>query len=166
MKSVTTEQLIKTLGLEPHPLEGGYFRRTYQADYSTTAFGGKRQTLTSIFYLLTRDSPVGFLHRNRADIVHYFQLGEPVDYLLISPQGQVQKLTMGADILAGQQLQLTVPGGYWKASRLTGGDYSLISEAVTPGFDYADNQLARRSDLQYLSPDAFQGILPWLKACD
>lgn len=37
---------------------------------------------------------------------------------------------------------MLVPGGWWKASRLCGGEYALVSEAVAPGFDYADNEIA------------------------
>ncbi len=161
-----TEQLISLLELAPHPREGGYFRRTYESEISVPAFGGQRKLLTSIYYLLTLDSPVGYLHRNRSDIVHYFHLGGACEYVLVSPQGQVSKVVLGSNLLAGQQLQLTVPGGYWKGSRLVEGEYSLISEAVSPGFDYTDNQLATRRGLEYLSPEAFQGILPWFKDSD
>ncbi|MCW8998431.1 MAG: cupin domain-containing protein, partial [Kangiellaceae bacterium] len=49
---------------------------------------------------------------------------------------------LGPDIANGDELQLIVPGGYWKASQLTSGEFSLISEAVSPGFDYSDNELA------------------------
>jgi predicted cupin superfamily sugar epimerase len=44
-------------------------------------------------------------------------------------------------------LVLAVPGGVWKASHLTAGDHGLISEAVAPGFDYADMTLGRVDDL-------------------
>lgn len=48
------QDVIKALDLEPH-VEGGYFRRTYQADHremlETT--GGPRYLMTSIYYLLT-----------------------------------------------------------------------------------------------------------------
>ena len=158
-----TEQLISLLELEPHPREGGYFRRTYESSISAPVFGGQRKLMTSIYYLLCRKSPIGYLHRNRVDIVHYFHLGAPCQYVLISPEGKVSTVILGPDLPAGQQLQLTVPGGYWKGSRLLHGEYSLISEAVSPGFDYADNHLATAKDLQHLSPEAFQGILPWLK---
>jgi len=54
---------------------------------------------------------------------------------------------MGPYLDAGQALQLTVPGGVWKASRLSGGGshgYGLVSEAVSPGFDYEDMTLGDR----------------------
>ena len=56
---------------------------------------------------------------------------------------------MGSDILAGQHLQLHVPGGIWKASRLLGGlhGFGLISEAVSPGFDFGDMEMGNREKL-------------------
>ena len=58
----SVEELVHELGLEAH-VEGGYFRRTYAAEdqprVATPA--GERYSLTSIFYLLTRESPTGHL---------------------------------------------------------------------------------------------------------
>ncbi|CAI8878276.1 conserved hypothetical protein [Pseudomonas sp. IT-232MI5] len=115
--------IIRTLDLQPH-LEGGYFRRTYQADHrdplETTS--GQRYLMTSIYYLLDQQSPVGQFHFNRSDILHYFHLGDAIEYSLIHADGSLQTLVMGTDIQAGQLLQLNVPGGLWKASRLLEGE--------------------------------------------
>jgi predicted cupin superfamily sugar epimerase len=151
------QELIEALGLEGH-VEGGFFRRTYAADDQprVSTEGGERFSMTSIFYLLTRDGPIGHFHRNRSDIVHYFQLGDPIDYFLIHPDGRLETVTMGPDPRRGHRLQLTVPGGLWKASRLhTGGahGYGLISEAVSPGFDYADMTLGSTSTLTAAFPE-------------
>ena len=162
MAGMDKQQLIAYLQLEPHPHEGGYFRRTYEAQASVPMFAGQRKLMTSIFYLLTNDSPRAFLHRNRSDIVHYFHVGDPVEYLLIDPDGNIHKTIMGADLAAGQLLQLTVPGGYWKSSRLVSGEYGLISEAVAPGFDYADNELADEEFLESLAEPARKQIDDWL----
>lgn len=116
-RSITASNLILTLDLEPHG-EGGFFRRTYQAGHrdmlETT--GGPRYLMTSIYYLLTEESPVGQFHFNQSDILHYFHLGDPIEYSLIHADGSLQTLVMGSNVLAGQQPQLHVPGGIWKAS--------------------------------------------------
>jgi predicted cupin superfamily sugar epimerase len=110
---------------------------------------GPRYLMTSIYYLLTEQSPVGQFHFNQSDILHYFHLGDPIEYSLIHADGSLQTLIMGNDMLAGQQLQLHVPGGIWKASRLLNGTngFGLISEAVSPGFDFADMQMGGRQKL-------------------
>ncbi|GAB4559488.1 MAG: cupin domain-containing protein [Haliangiales bacterium] len=146
-------ELIESLQLEPH-VEGGFFRRTFQADHRATVGSdsssdddGQRYLLTSIFYLLTEDSRVGHWHRNRSDIIHYFHLGEPIEYALIHPDGRLETAVMGPDPTRGQRLQLAVLGGVWKASQLRRGEYGLISEAVAPGFDYRDMELGERAAL-------------------
>jgi predicted cupin superfamily sugar epimerase len=147
------EQIIARLGLEPHPLEGGYFRRTYESDLYLTTSGRRRRILSSIYYMLTSDSPVGYLHRNRSDIIHYFHSGSSIRYLIVSPDGEAEEKTLGCDIAKGELPQLLVQGGYWKASRLGSGEYGLISEAVTPGFEYEDNELATLDGIDRSFPD-------------
>ncbi len=145
--------VIETLGLESH-VEGGYFRRTFQADHreKIDLGDGERFTLTSIYYLLTEDAPIGHWHLNRSDIIHYYHLGSPVHYYLIHPDGKLESAVLGPDLAAGQQLQLVVRGGTWKASHLPAGEYGLISEAVAPGFEYEDMTLGKRESLLELFP--------------
>jgi hypothetical protein len=147
-------EIIATLGLQVH-VEGGYFARTFQPDHrpkvSTPA--GERYTMTSIHYLLTDDSPVGHWHLNQSDIVHYYHLGAPVHYYMLHPDGRMETAVLGPDLAAGQRLQLTVRGGVWKASHLPTGSYGLISEAVAPGFDFADMALGERDELLVAFPE-------------
>jgi predicted cupin superfamily sugar epimerase len=156
LKTPWIEELVAALDLEPH-LEGGYYRRTYQSDDQSmvTTTGGQRYRMTSIFYLLTKDSPVGHFHLNQSDIVHYYHLGDAIEYSLIFPDGTLKTVLMGSDVMAGEYLQLNVPGGVWKASRLVEGSagFGLISEAVSPGFDYADMELGDREKLRERFPE-------------
>lgn len=139
------EELIKHLDLEPH-VEGGYFRQTFKADHRhpIDTEAGERTTLTSIYYLLTEASPIGHFHRNRSDIVHYFHAGDPLEYTLIHPDGTLETRILGPDPTKGHKMQMTVKGGVWKASTFYGEPavgYSLIGEAVAPGFEYEDMKL-------------------------
>jgi predicted cupin superfamily sugar epimerase len=151
----SAQDVINALNLEPH-LEGGYFRRTYQSDHRDwlETAGGPRYLMTSIYYLLTEQSPVGQFHFNQSDILHYFHLGDALEYSLIHADGSLQTVIMGNDVLAGQRLQLHVPGGIWKASRLLDGTngFGLISEAVSPGFDFADMEMGNRQKLTAAFP--------------
>lgn len=143
------ELIIRSLALEPH-IEGGYFRRTYESNHVT---GSNQRAMSSIYYLLTNDSPIGFFHQNQSDIVHFFHSGSPIEYTLISPTGELTTQLLGPDLAQGHQFQLVVKGGYWKASRLLKGSFGLISESVCPGFEYTDMEIASKSQMQTLCPD-------------
>lgn len=151
--ALTKTQLIESLALSPHP-EGGYFRRTYE---SSQVLRGRR-FMSCIYYLLTDDHPIGHLHRNRSDIVHFWQAGAALRYTLVSPEGKLLQYILGPDIAGDQQLQLTVPGGFWKASQLLCGDFALISEAVCPGFDYDDHNMARAADIRRQYPEHWPAL--------
>jgi len=158
---LNSEALITALNLEPH-VEGGYYRRTFQADQQplVETANGPRYSMTSIYYLLTTESPIGQFHLNRSDIVHYYHLGDAIEYSLIYPDGELETVVMGSNVIAGELLQLHVPGGVWKASRLVNGSagFGLISEAVSPGFDFADMQMGDRQMLGEQFPEHLQLI--------
>ncbi len=131
------------LGLEPNP-EGGWFRQTYESMGETDTDGGPRPLLNSIYYLLTSESPVGHLHRNRSAITHFHHDGGPATYLLVAPDAILHEVALGPDLGAGQVVSFTAPGGWWKASHVLapGATDCLISEAVSPGFRYDDHEMA------------------------
>ncbi len=157
------DEIVNLLGLEPHPTEGGYFRRTYESNLRVDSNSGSRFLLTSIYYMLTKESPGGFLHRNKSDILHYHHLGAPIKYILVSPDGVLSERILGSNIKNGEMLQLLVPGGWWKASRLCAGEYGLISEAVSPGFEYADNEIATMDFVCHNFPKLQQVLKQYIK---
>ena len=160
--AMDVDELIEQLGLEAHE-EGGYFRRTFEAGHrdKIDTEHGPRFTLTSIYYLLTRESPTGHWHLNRSDILHFFHLGSPVTYYLIHPSGELETVVMGPDPAQGHLLQLAVRGGTWKASQLPEGEYGLVSEAVAPGFEYEDMELGDREILLGKYPQHRAVIEAW-----
>lgn len=150
--------LITGLALSPHP-EGGYFRRSYESPLQQRG----RRLMSCIYYLLTDDQPTGHLHRNRSDIVHFWQGGSPLSYTLLSPKGKLLHYILGPDVLKGQHPQLTVPGGFWKASQLLCGEFGLISEAVCPGFDYDDHDMASAAEIRARYPEHWPQLQPLCK---
>lgn len=150
--------LITQLNLTEH-IEGGYFSRTFQSHLKTN----ERALLTSIYYMLTDDRPIGHFHMNQSDILHYFHLGSPMTYLTINPSGQLDTFVLGPDLTKGHVLQKVVPGGYWKASVLKQGAFGLLSEAVSPGFDYRDMTIATADKLQVEFPHLWEKIIPYIK---
>ncbi len=156
--------IIKLLSLKPHPTEGGYFRRTYESDINFDNNNSQRKILTSIYYLLTNDSPIGYLHKNKSDIIHYHHIGSPIKYLIVSPNGIFNEKILGSDIASGQLPQLVVKGGDWKAAELCSGEFGLISEAVAPGFEYDDNEIATRKMIRILYPYLMSQLGDYIKS--
>ena len=149
----TAEELIRLLGLAPHPKEGGFFRETYRAGDIWPAaslparYGADRRASTAIYYLLT---PMTYsaLHRLRTDEIFHFYLGSPVRMLQLWPDGGGQTVVLGPDLQAGQHLQLVVPRGVWQGSLLEpGGHFALLGCTVAPGFEYADYETGHRHEL-------------------
>jgi hypothetical protein len=135
---MTTDEIKGLLGLEPHPKEGGFYRRTYTSSGTIDLPRGARALGTAIYYLL---EPGGFsqMHVLDSDEVFHFYLGDPVEMLQLYPDGGSELHTLGTNLDAGQQVQLLVPAGVWQGTRLIGdGKVALLGCTVTPGFDFAD----------------------------
>ena len=158
------QDLIKHLSLTEHT-EGGYFAESYRSDLTVPCdrVGGDRNIFTSIYYLLTDDRPIDRLHRNQSDILHYFQAGSAITYLLVSPSGKLKKVKLGLNFARGEVAQLLVPGGYWKAAVLETGEFGLLGESVAPGFDYRDMEIARTDSIQASFPDLWTELAPYIK---
>lgn len=159
------QDLIQQLSLVEH-VEGGYFSETYRAseEMNTAREGSTRAVMTSIYYLLTDDRPVDHLHLNKSDIMHYFQAGSPITYILVSPNGQLSKVKLGMNITQGEVPQLLVPKGYWKAAVLESGEYGLLGEAVAPGFDYRDMTIAKADDIREQFSNIWETLSPFVRA--
>ena len=152
---LTADQVIELLQLIPLPVEGGHFRQTYRSEETVPAGAlparyGRAKTLgTAIYYLLTPD-PDSFsaLHRLPTEEVYHFYLGDPVEMLLLRPDGGSERVVLGQDLLAGQRVQHVVPRGVWQGSRLAdGGRFALMGTTMAPGYDEHDYTGGERDDL-------------------
>lgn len=144
---MTADEIKKLLGLEPHPVEGGFFRRTYTAPGAVELARGVRATSTAIYYLL-EPGTFSEMHLLESDEMFHFYLGDPVEMLQLWPNGESKVVTLGPDLAAGQHVQLIVPAGVWQGTRLIGdGKVALLGCTVTPGFDFADYRNADAEEL-------------------
>jgi uncharacterized protein len=144
---VTADDVIRALKLQPHPVEGGFFRETYRCATTLAANGGTRSVSTAIYYLL-KPGHVSELHVLPGDEVFHFYLGSPVRMLQLWPDGSGKELILGSDIASGEAPQLIVPAGVWQGTRLVGDTgFALLGCTVAPGFDYADYRGANRAEL-------------------
>ncbi len=150
IKLMKPDEIIKALRLKPLEPEGGFFREIFRSDVQIDAgkirdeYGGKRSLFTAIYYLITDDKESA-PHIVRSDEIWFFHIGDPILLKIISPDGEMCKITLGSDISNGQQFQAHIPAGWTQSAKLatvkTG--FALVSTVVVPGFDYDDFSLAK-----------------------
>jgi uncharacterized protein len=144
---MSADDVICLLQLQPHPVEGGFFRETYRASTTIAVHGGTRNVSTAIYYLL-KPGHVSELHVLPGDEVFHFYLGSAVRMLQLGPDGSGREVVLGADLTAGEVPQAVVSAGVWQGTRLVGdGGFALLGCTVAPGFDYADYRGASRAEL-------------------
>jgi hypothetical protein len=135
---MTANEIKALLNLQPHPVEGGSFRRTYASTGTVNLPRGVRHQGTAIYYLL-EPGTFSEMHVLASDEIFHFYLGDPVEMLQLHPGGRSTVLTLGPDLMDGQHVQFVVPAGVWQGARLIGdGKVALLGCTVTPGFDLAD----------------------------
>jgi len=145
---MTATEIKSLLNLEPHPIEGGFFRRTYTSPGTVDLPRGRRALGTAIYYLL-EPGTFSEMHTIESDEIFHFYLGDPVEMLQLHPEnGHSAVFVLGQDLSCGQHLQVVVPAGVWQGTRLMGdGKVALLGCTVTPGFDYADYRNASYGEL-------------------
>lgn len=153
------EKLIQSLHLIKHP-EGGWFAETDRdilripnpfltkkqqqdhggslVEYTAKADGdddATRSAMTTIFYLLTPNSPQGRFHRNKGRTVHTLHKGRGryvlirTDKVKAGEKAPIETFVVGHDIAKGEKLQWIVDGDIYKASYLLpDNDDSNVSE--------------------------------------
>lgn len=154
---MNADQIIEILNLTPLPEEGGYFRESYRAkacipNDALPDHEGSRNFSTLIYYLVTREEFSG-LHRVKAsDEIFHFYLGDPVEMVQITEDGDLNTVIMGQNI-PEQSLQTVVSSNVWQGTQLvTGGKWALLGCSVAPGFDYADFDIKTQKEFLNLFP--------------
>ncbi len=157
---MNVQAIIEKLNLKPLPFEGGYYFETYRSDerISLSQYSGERSLCTAIYYLLTPDT-FSAIHRLKSDEIFHFYAGDPVEMLLLYPDGSHSVITIGPDVANGQQPQVVVPKLVWQGCRLIGnGNFALMGTTVSPGFEFEDFELGDR-DLLMKEYPSISGII-------
>ena len=144
------QEWIDTLQLEKHP-EGGYYLRTEESKETVVRNNQERKLYTSIYFLLTTESPSHF-HQLTVDEIWYYHDGEPLTVHCIFEDGHYEQIKIGKDISNGERLHYTVPKGTIFGSTVDK-DYALVSCAVIPGFDFTDFKLFTKKELLEKFPE-------------
>ncbi|WP_238365262.1 cupin domain-containing protein [Mesobacterium pallidum] len=130
------DRIIAQLTLAPHP-EGGHYRQTW----ATVAPEGMRPSATCIHFLL-KAGERSHWHRVDADEIWLWHAGSPLTLRIAETEaGPARAHALGPDVLSGEAPQIVVPAGHWQAAE-SGGDWSLVSCVVSPGFRFEGFELA------------------------
>lgn len=113
--------------------------------------------------MLTDDRPIGYFHKNKSDIVHYFDAGSSLTYLVVHPEGKLKRVKLGFNIIKGDRPQLLVPGGFWKATVLEEGEFALLGEAVAPDFDSRDMEIGKPDNFRSSFPNLWDDLKSYVK---
>ena len=130
--------LAERLDLEPHP-EGGWFRQTWASPVSVTLPDGRvRPTATLIYFLLPAGESSAW-HRVSSDELWLAHTGTVT--LELGGDGPTPARLVHAGGVVRPEPQALVPAGTWQRTLPTDTD-ALVSCLVSPGFDFADFELA------------------------
>lgn len=133
-------ELIRLLGLAPHP-EGGHFVEAFRSALavSPTDSRSRRSALTVIYFLLA-EGAFSRWHRVQSDEAWHWCEGWPLELLSVGPDGGSVIITRLGPLSSNAAPLHVVPAGWWQAARPLG-PYALVGCSVGPGFDYADFSL-------------------------
>ena len=143
---------IEKLGLIQH-VEGGAFNETYRSELIIPqatlpiGFKGNRNASTAIYFLLSFGQFSAF-HKILSDEMWHFYAGQTLTIYEIENNGNLITHILGADLENGETFQCVIKAGNWFGSRceLANG-FSLVGCTVSPGFDFADFELANKNEL-------------------
>jgi predicted cupin superfamily sugar epimerase len=153
-----SREIIRELNLKVLPKESGYLGLIGSSAQTTLVDGRPIAIQSQVYYMLTRDLPVNYLHWLASDDTHILIEGGPVDYFIFHPDGHVEKITLGLDLAAGERPVVAVPGGCWKALRLhEGATYALMANALSPEFTPDRVKIGAGGDWV----KRFAGTAPW-----
>lgn len=160
----TAAAIRDLLGLTPHPT-CGFVKESYRSKTTIPAavlpegYEGTRPLGSVLYFLVTPDAPIA-LHRIRSDQMYHHYRGDPLEVLLLYPQGSGELATVGSDLAAGMRPQLLIPGGTFHVSRLRpGGSYALLGTTEWPGVEPPDVERGDRDHLIAAYPDLREQIL-------
>ena len=142
----TVEQLRLLWQMTKLPQEDVLFTPTYES----VATGADGKPLCNAMVAMFTDEPGSFspLHRLPTDELWHFYLGDPIELLLLHPDGRDELIVLGTDVLDGQRVQVPVPATTWMGARLRpGGEYGVYGNTMAPGFVPSDFEPADAAEL-------------------
>ena len=154
----TAEEIKAMLGLEPHPT-CGFVAETYRSPLKIPtgtlphAYESERPYASALYFLVTPQAQI-VMHRIRSDQLYHHYLGDPLEVLMLFPDGTGAVAAVGSDLAAGQRPQLFIPGGTFHTSRLASeASFALLASTEWPGVEPPDVEHGDIEELMMAYPD-------------
>ncbi len=155
----TAQEVKAMLGLKPHPT-CGFVAEIYRSRLKIPsaalleAYEGDRPYGSALYFLVDPDAQI-VMHRIRSDQLYHHYMGDPLEVLMLYPDGTGAVAMVGTDLAAGERPQLFVPGSTFHTSRLArGGEgYALLSSTEWPGVEPPDVEHGNIGELTTAYPD-------------
>ena len=168
LSDYSAQELVKYLELQPLADEGGFFRQIYlsahtvkNADLRPSPYPAGEHPLGTVIYFLMTPEAFSALHLLATDETLLFIAGDPVDTLLLYPDGSVREITIGPDLARGHYLNFTVPAGVWQGHSIRKQGrhgYAMFNAFMSPGFTWQDFKAGHESALRAAYPSAARRI--------
>jgi predicted cupin superfamily sugar epimerase len=121
---LTADDVRTLLKLEPNAT-CGFVRETYLSKLSIppgdlpAPFAAGRPLGSALYFMMTPQAPVK-LHRIKNNQLYHHYLGDPIEVLMLHADGSHTLSVLGADLRAGQRVQLLIPGNTFHTARIAG----------------------------------------------
>ena len=150
----SSSEIINKLKLSLHP-EGGWFREIIRGkNFVTRNDGQKRNTITSIYYLLCKSDKSKWHRVNSSDEIWIYLQGAPLNlYFLDNTNKKLKNIRLDSN----NPIEI-IPSGYWQASRISG-EFILISCSFDQGFDFKYFEMLRNRDTSLTSDKAIKELI-------
>lgn len=154
------QKLIQHFKMQKIPAEGPWFTVTYRSQDMLDAqslpvrYKGNRAAGTAIYAVQTKED-FSAMHKLNTDEIWHFYGGDPLEMLLLYPDGHGEVVVIGPDVFSGQYPQFVVPQDVWQGSAPMGAGpaaYSFFANTLAPGFDFEDFEMGYRDELQERYP--------------
>jgi predicted cupin superfamily sugar epimerase len=152
----TAEEIKHRFALEPHPT-CGFVRETYRSDDrfpgdALPGFDGDRARASVLYFLVSPDAHIA-LHRIRPTQMYHHYLGDPLEVLLLYPDGTGAVETVGSPH-HGLDPQLLIPGQTWHGSWLQADrEYAFLATTEWPAVEPPDVEVGEPDRLEATYPD-------------
>ena len=111
--------------------------------------------LGGVLYFLVKPEAQIRLHRIRSDQMYHHYFGDPLEVLLLYPDGNSEVKTVGPDLATGMRPQLMIPGNTYHASRMApGAKFALLGTSVWVKPEPSDVELGNAEKLAVAYPAA------------